>query len=391
MPVPGRGANDMSAAPVVGALALHTVLGTDPELLLEAVELSRSGLAPLPHWPGPGDAPSLACLPGDPEDVEDDPALRILGPHGRTLEPVMRALYQAAYVGRLPPDRVGLHVGMGAVDSVAAELAPALRGSRHADGSVDFKRFFARGYKLLHPLWPLSMLNNVAAGQIATDLDVRGDNLVTSSDAPGGARALLEAARTVRDGTVTGSLAAGVAESIGPASLARRTLIGPLATAADPEGQRPGDGAAALWLEPAAQARLAGRPTDVQLAGGATTFRSRAPGEALARAIPLACARAGVALEDLALVMLHQPGAPLDDAEQQAVARAMGRDAARLHPSRSLGDLGAAAPALHCALAATYLRNREVGSGQWALITAVSTGGSAAALVLVYDEEGRTR
>lgn len=165
--------------------------------------------------------------------IEDDPQLRILGSHGRALESVLKRVHDEAGFDALPRERVGLYVATGMIDSAPDELVPAVEASRDAEGALDMKRFFAGGYRAVHPLWPLSMLGNVAVGQIATDLDIRGDNLVLAPDAVAGVRAFLEAFHAIRDGVVDAALVAGVDEIAGPAFDARRRgFDGPFATGA---------------------------------------------------------------------------------------------------------------------------------------------------------------
>lgn len=264
----------MSFPVAITATASRCALGDTDQAIDEAMAAGRSAVAPVRGFDasGFGDV-QAAQLWTDAEGDEDDPQLRILGPHGRILEHVVREAYGAADLADLPRERIGLYVALGMVDASMKDLAPAAASARTAEGGVDLTRFFKSSYRLIHPLWPLSMLNNVALGQIATDLDIRGDNLVLASDASSGVRAILEAARAVSAGVVDAAIAAGVSERVCPAALARRALEG--------DGRPPGEGGAAVVLRRVADA---GGALAAQLAGGATAFGSNAAARAVARA-----------------------------------------------------------------------------------------------------------
>ena len=161
--------------------------------------------------------------------------MRILGRHGHLLERVVADVHERDRP-RVAPARPRGPVRLDRDGGLRRRRSRA-RGAgiaRRVGATRPPKRFFAGGYRHVHPLWPLAALNNVAAGQISIDLDLRGDNFVLSSQADGGVRALLEAMHALRDGATDAALAGGVAEPIGPASLARLGLRGVL-----------GDGAAA--------------------------------------------------------------------------------------------------------------------------------------------------
>lgn len=215
---------------------------------------------------------AVAVESGRDLGIEDDPQLRILGPHGRVLEGVLKRVHDEAGFGALARERIGLYVATGMVDSAPEELLPAVEASRGANGVLDMERFFAGGYRAIHPLWPLSMLGNIAVGQIATDLDIRGDNLVLAPDAVAGVRAFIEAYHAVKDGLVDGALVAGVNEPDVPAASTRR------------------GGTLQVWHGAAAVALSGPGGPKAWLAGAATAFGRRSE----ARAQQVAMAMAGV-------------------------------------------------------------------------------------------------
>ena len=346
---------------IVGAAA-RTALGEDLDRTWEAVQAGRSALAALTGFDasGYGD-PWAAQIWSEPATPEEDPAMRILGRHGHLLGRVIAAVHEQTQLEHAQRDRVGLFVSIGMADSVVDDLAAAVLASRDDAGRLDLQRFFAGGYRHVHPLWPLAALNNVAAGQISIDLDLRGDNFVLSSQADGGVRALLEAMHALQEGSTDAALAGGVAEPIGPASLARLGLRGVLGDGAaaplcsDASGVSPGEGAAAFLLR--REVALGATRPLAFLRGGATTW-GRAPDragpteEAFRRAIGQALDAARVDGRDIDAVFLAAEGRPEQDAAELAAVADVCGDRARLVATQgALGHTGSGAPALDVALA----------------------------------------
>jgi 3-oxoacyl-(acyl-carrier-protein) synthase len=360
----------VSRAVVATAASGRSALGTLRE---SAAALARGETA---LAPADGDAAPLARAPiarlwADGEAPEDDPALRILGAHGRLLEALAREAHAAAGLAALPRDRVGLFLGLPAVDPSPQEFAAALRGPRAADGGPDLGAFFAGAWRAVHPLWPLSSLANVAAGQVSIDLDLRGDNAVLAADADAGLRALLDGARSIADGFADAVLAGGASARLGTGRLARERLRSRAPRAL-------GEGGAVLALEAGADASARGvAPLARLLGGGSATRGARdADGaEALAAAVEAALADAGITAARVARVFAHRDGDRDDDAaEARALARLLPA-AARLATKEALGHLGPGSGAFDAALACA--EGRGV-----ALVVARGAGGGVTALCL---------
>ncbi|MFM8981210.1 MAG: beta-ketoacyl synthase N-terminal-like domain-containing protein [Planctomycetia bacterium] len=319
-----------------------------PGGLLQACRAAAAALPPLASPPAlPGQAVRGRQLEGEVPLRPDDAAERVLGRHGRWLLQVAEAAHARAGLAALPREQVGLCVALGMVDPDPEDLAPAVLASReggegHAgDGPVSLARFHAGGFRAMHPLWPLSMLGNVAAGQVAIALDLRGDNTVLASDGLSGVRVLLEARRALQAGAAQAVLAAAAAEPLAPASLARLSLAGEAGA-----WREPGEGAAALVLEQPAAAAARAAPVAGWLVGAAT--RAARPGEAagplLARVAAEALAEAGWEARDVGLLLLAGRARDADVAGLCAQAE-------RLRPAACVGDLLGAAPLLASALA----------------------------------------
>lgn len=355
-------------AAIVGGAAV-TALGDDPAALAAALAAGASAVRPNPP-PLPGGLPLAARLPAARAGLPEDPTLRLLGPHGEQLDACARRAHAQAGWSALVRERVGLFAAVGMVDSPPEELAPAVDASRGADGAFDLERFFAGGFRALHPLWPLAMLPNVAVGHVAIALDLRGDNTVLASEADAGGRVLGEALRALRLGTVDAALAGGVSEPVNAQSLLRRALRGRLAWAesAPGAGLPAGEGAAVLALERPASAAARGARVLGFLGGQGQAFdpdREQARREAVRRALD----DAGCAPRAVALHLHDADGAARVDAgagTPRALAPALGH---LLGAHAALGVLLALAPGAAPAPGPV-------------VVSVTSDGGSAAALVV---------
>jgi len=120
---------------------------------------------------------------------------------------------------------IGFFVAMGMVDYEIMDLLPALLKTRDSEGKMDYDRFYLEGYQEIYPLWPLSMLNNIAFCQVAIHLDIRGENAVFSPHSDSCLQAIAEGVKTIQDQKARVVLAGGVSEKVSPLSLARAHLF----------------------------------------------------------------------------------------------------------------------------------------------------------------------
>ncbi len=295
----------------------------------------------------------------DVMDVDADPALRILGAHGRMLETVAPEAYRRGRLQELDPRRVGLFFGMGMVDG-ADDLVAAADASR-VDGRIDEARFFAGAYRSIHPLWPLAMLNNVAAGQIATDLGIRGDNAVLASESDAGMRALIEAHHAIDEGAAQAALCAGVSEDLTTPARLRDALRGEPA-----EREQAG---AACVLESEASAKDRGVAALAFVVAGTSTFEYGS-GDACTRAIR-------TVLRERDPQSVGHVRAPLDlwfELQAYGLADALVEQRGAVRSSR-----GAAEPLVD--LVACVDHFHATGAGSALVLTRASHGGCAAILL----------
>jgi 3-oxoacyl-(acyl-carrier-protein) synthase len=348
------------------------VLGWDAVTALGDLEATRKGLhggasALAPAGAAGFPALRVARIAAEEGAEADDPMERILGFHGRLLETCARSAHARSGVGALDPADVGLFVAVGVADTAVEDLAPAVLASRGDSGAFELRRFFESGFRSIHPLWPLTMLANVGVGQVATDLVVRGDNLVVGTEADAGVRAFEEALASLEEGAALAAIVGGASDRVLPASLARHSLRGGWSRAPL------GEGAAALVLAtPGVAERLGRRPVGRVLAAAAAWDPTDVgpPSPALARAAEEALARAGAARDRVAIVL----GDPLAG----DLASFPGR---RIDTRAAFGHLSAGAAAVDAALALETLAE-DGRPGALALVLAASSTGGAGALVL---------
>ncbi|MGC2063664.1 MAG: beta-ketoacyl synthase N-terminal-like domain-containing protein [Thermodesulfovibrionales bacterium] len=156
---------------------------------------------------------------------------RIMGKHALMLIKASRDAHAAARIDRatVAPEDIGFYAGMGMVDYAVDDLLPCGLKSLGENGSIDYDRFYAAGYREIYPLWPLSMLNNISFCQAAIGLTIRGENTVFSPHADSGALAIAEGVWTILENRARLVLAGGVSEVVSPLSLARGNFFGILA------------------------------------------------------------------------------------------------------------------------------------------------------------------
>jgi 3-oxoacyl-[acyl-carrier-protein] synthase II len=380
----------VAARVAIVAADVETALGAGLAPTLDRLLRGESAVAPVRGFdPAPFRGDAAAQVAAETAVASAEGPTRVLTAHGRILERLARVVHDAARGGDLARDRVGLYVALGMVDSDPAALAPALSASRADDGTFDLARFFAGAFRSIHPHWPLQMLNNVAVGQVAADLDARGDNIVLGPEADAGARAIVEAAEAVRGGVVSLAVVAGIAETVSPAALLRASLRGV-------PGLVLGEGGGALALEASDAATARGVKALGFLSGTSSAFGPSdvGPGpsaEAIERAARAALAASGASPEDVGLLLVEGGSAEEADARRALFGRRA--DLAVLAPALGVGHLLAGAPALAVALATGVLalgrapsgaggRPRPVPRGARALVLSSGSAGGAAALVV---------
>lgn len=272
---------------------------------------------------------SARCAPIDPELLgADRRAARIMGHHTHMLLAAMSEAVEQSGED-IGGEETAFFAGMDSVDPEEGDLVSAALAAREEDG-VDLNKFYDEGMAQIPPLWPLGMLNAIGFCQVAIQFDLRGENGTFSPGPEASARALIEAAESLREEKAGAALAAGVSPSVSARSVARYINRGFLSASGDGEFPRPfsgagaaalGEGAGVLLIEPGEALRARGGAVMGYLRGwGRATALDESAGlkEAIRDSIGAAFGSAGVAPGDVDLVVVHGGGCPDDDAAEAA-------------------------------------------------------------------------
>lgn len=308
-----------------------TAAGRGVDVSWEALCKGKSFLA-LDAAPGlAGFAPivSARCAPIDPEALgADRRAARIMGQHTHMLLAAVSEAIEKS--GKdIGGEETAFFAGMDSVDPEEGDLVSVALAARK-EGGVDLNKFYDEGMAQIPPLWPLGMLNAIGFCQVAIQFDLRGENGTFSPGPESAARALIEAAESLREEKAGAALAAGVSPVISARSVARYINRGFLPAPGDGNFPRPfsgagaaalGEGAGALLIEPGEAARAGGAPVMGYLRGwGRATALDESAGlnEAIGDSIGAALGSAGIAPGDVDLVVVHGAGCLDEDAAEAA-------------------------------------------------------------------------
>ncbi|AEW98664.1 beta-ketoacyl-[acyl-carrier-protein] synthase family protein [Streptantibioticus cattleyicolor] len=254
-------------------------------------------------------------------------------------------------------------------DRVAVVFGTAAGGT--ASQLEQHRTLLADGPGRVSPMLLPKYLPNMACGHIAIRLGARGPSLSTSTACASGATAIGTAWQLLRSGACDIAVAGSAEASVLPLWVAGFNRMGALsrrradpATASRPfdvdrDGFVMGEGAGAVVLERAEDARARGCPGRAVLAGyGAATdaVHAVAPdpdGRGVTGAMRAALAAAHTPFEAVDHINAHGTGTPLNDAAEAAVIRRLfGHRPTVTSVKGALGHLLGAAGAVEAALTA---------------------------------------
>jgi len=360
----------MSEPVVITGRSLATALGRGLDETWDSLLAGRSGIGDIEGFDASGfPCQSAACVSGIDEQSLDLPRResRIMDLHSFVL---MKCATEAMAESGRPQHEdgggdTGFFAAIGMVDYKQEDLIGAVSASRDAQGGIDFRDIF--------PLWPLSMLNNIALCQVAVRLGLRGENTVFSPHGDSALQAVAEAAATVVEGGNSAALAGGVGEKVSESSLARGLLHGMLNTRDRVDPCRPfstdraggvlGEGGGAVLLESRARAEERGASATAAVSGYGAAFGLADPAnattgpstDAIQRAMTLAIERAGRSPDEVDLVIAHGDGTREGDRQEwEAISGIFSRQDSktRLYSSKgALGNLLGGAPIVDLILA----------------------------------------
>jgi 3-oxoacyl-[acyl-carrier-protein] synthase II len=367
---------------VITGAGLVCSLGKDTAETWNALLSGKTGVRPVRGFDTSGFGP---CFGAQTEGLSPDS----LGVHPRDARLMDLYAFLLLKAGReafmrahpvhsgMSGEEMGFFAGMGMIDYKIDDLMPAVLKSLAPDGSIDYHAFYSDGYQQIHPLWPLSVLNNITFCQVAIDLGIRGENSVFCPHADGGMTAITEGIRNVLETRSRLVFAGGVSEKISPLSIARGRLSGILKRPSgnNSAGIRPfgdedkgtvlGEGAGIIALELRSSADSRSVPYSVIINGYGHACERMDDGPAptsrvIAWAMKQALETASLRADDIDLVIAHGDAALHSDrSEKEAIMQVFpGHSNLPVFSSKAaLGHLLAAGPAVDIVLGMLIIEN----------------------------------
>jgi len=197
-----------------------------------------------------------------------------------------------------------------------------------------------RGGMRVDPLFVPKSLPNMAAAQIALQLEIKGYNGTISTACAAATQAVGEAAEIIRAGRADVMLTGGTEAGISELGLAAFAVMRAMSTRNDDparasrpfdkdrDGFVPAEGAAIFILETLAHARGRGARVLAEVVGFGVTadaYHIVAPcadGEGATRAIRMALAQAGLSPEAVDYINAHGTSTPMNDTSETAAIKA---------------------------------------------------------------------
>jgi 3-oxoacyl-[acyl-carrier-protein] synthase II len=329
---------------VVTGMGTANPLGLDPEATWQAVLSGQSGVGPITRFDA-SEAPVRFAA-----EVKRFEPERLLAAHGLEPREVKRLgryaqlalyaglqAYQDAGLERLRPaladEAIGVNVGTG-----FGGLPEIFAGHN---------QFLARGYRHISPFLILQALPNIASGQLAIQLRLKGPNQCNSEACATSTHSVGEAFRLIQHGQVEVMLAGGAEAVVYELAVGSFAAMRALSARNDDPARasRPfdrgrdgfvlGEGATVLVLESYELARRRGARIYGEILGYGASGDGHhlvhpAPGGAgAARAMRAALAEAGASPDRVDYVNAHATSTPTGDVEEaQAIAGLLspGRD-----------------------------------------------------------------
>jgi 3-oxoacyl-[acyl-carrier-protein] synthase-1 len=332
----------MTAVAITGA-GLICGLGRGVDDLWPALRDGRSALRPITAADVAGGPHRVAA-----EVADYEPAALVADRKSRKL--MRRSHVFGVYAGLRAVESAGFAAGRNAAEDAAAfnersALYVGTSGGTFRD-QYDFlpalarsggraEAFAAEVARSVHPMWLLQTLPNNVLCHLGIQTGFCGAHACIASHSTSGLLAVGEALGALREGLADRAVAVAHDAPIEPQMLQGLAAFGMLARAvvrpfdADRDGCLLGEGAAALALEPLAAARARGATVLGEVLGSGASAEALgvveldAGGEGLARAMTAALADAGVAPDDVALIVAHGNATRASDASEAAAIAAV--------------------------------------------------------------------
>lgn len=363
---------------VITGTGLVSSLGLTVSETWEAMLAGRCGIKSIEGFDASGLDCRLAaqvCGLGPSELAIHPRDSRIMDKHSYMLMKSGRDAFRQSRLDskKIAPEDIGYYAGMGMVDYNVEDLLPSVLQTLDGKGHLDYDKFYSSAYQQIHPLWPLSMLNNINFCQVAIDLGIKGENTTFSPHADSGMHAIIEAYNTIIEGKAKVVLAGGVSEKISPMSIARALWFGILAknnAACAPFSEgRPGtilgEGAGTLSLELQSTANERSVPCLAAITGYGASFGldEKSGGtsiDAIALSMKEAIKKAGLQPKDIGLIIAHGDGTYGDKNETDAIHQTFAdciQDTVVYSSKAALGNMLAGSSPVDVILAINIIKN----------------------------------
>ena len=241
-------------------------------------------------------------------------------------------------------NRVGVFIGsgMGGLETIEKEN----------------KVCFEKGYDKISPMYIPMVISNMATGNVAIDLGLRGESFSIATACASATHSIGEAYRAIKHGYQDAVFTGGTEASITPTGVAGFTNIKALSQSADKNrasipfdkernGFVMGEGAGVLVLEELEHAKKRGAKIYAEIVGyGASSdafhITSPAPnGEGGARAMVNAIKDAKIEAKDITYINAHGTSTHLNDScETAAIKTALGKSSKSVMVSSTKGNTG---------------------------------------------------
>ncbi len=305
---------------VITGLGAVTPIGNSVGEFWESIHAGRHGFAPITRF----DAADFKCRIA--AEVKNFDAKNYMDPKtARRMEPFSQLAVAAAQEAMKDSGldmkaedefRVGTSIGSGVGSMASMER--------------EYAHFEAKGYRMVNPLFIPMFVSNMAAGNVAIDLGLRGKSINVVTACATGSHSIGEAFRTIQYGDADVMFAGGTESTVTPLSVAGFTQLTALSTSDDPDrcslpfdkdrnGFVMGEGSGIVVLEELEHAKKRGAKIYAEMAGyGASSdaYHITSPiedGSGAAYAMRSAIRDAGLSPEDIFYINAHGTGTHHND------------------------------------------------------------------------------
>ncbi|MEO5357555.1 MAG: hypothetical protein H7844_09700 [Nitrospirae bacterium YQR-1] len=348
----GRSTDELYSALVSGKCGIGKTVG----YVAEGMEMIPSAQAP--------------CLDASSLGISQK-NVRIMDTHSYLLMESAIAAFKAAGFGidTFYADKIAFYAGIGMVDYEIADLLQAVLKSHNHEFSYD--TFFTNGYREIFPLWPLSMLNNIAFCQSSIRLGLKGDNTVFSPHGESAVYAISEGASSLLGGKSTAVIAGGISEKVNPQSLIRARYFDILTKdnelrpfSQNRAGTVLGEAGAFITMELCSFAKERGMSPVSSIAGWGFAFdcnkgRAFPTTEAISHSMEAAINHCGIYPDDIDVLIAYADGTASDTNEIEAINAVFSR-CGKLLVTATTGAIGntlAAAPVVNIIVADSMIKH----------------------------------